>query len=57
MTPYTTKAGVRIGLQYIRPPMPITGDHIRLQAALLEPRTNLPPSLIARVLAPLYRWC
>jgi hypothetical protein len=57
VTPYTTRAGVQIGLAYIPRAIPITGDHIRLQAALLDSRTNSRPSLIARVLAPFWRLC
>ena len=57
MTPYTTKSGVRIGIAYISPPMPIRSlDAMRLQSALLDDRTARPQHLIRRLLAPVFRW-
>ncbi len=52
----TTPAGVRIGWAYVPKPAPLTADHERVQAALLEPRTQHPPTLVQRVLASIVRW-
>ena len=35
MTPYTTPAGLQIGRCYIKPAMPVQGDAVVIQAALL----------------------
>ena len=57
MTPYTTKSGVRIGIAYISPPMPIRSlDAMRLQSALLDPRTKTAPSIVRRLIFPIWRW-
>ena len=56
MTPYNT-GRVRIGCAYIPPPMPIRGlDAMRLQSALLEPRTSHPVGMMRRMLAVVWRW-
>lgn len=52
----TTSTGVRIGAAYQRPLPKLDRDHQTVQAALLEPRTTQAPTLLARVVSPLYRW-
>lgn len=52
----TTRSGVRISSAYTRPPARVDGDHERVQAALLEPRTQRPPSPLARFIAVVFGW-
>lgn len=47
---------VVIGRAYVPPPRRVEGDAIKLQAALLEPRTTKPQPLLLRVIAPVMRW-
>ena len=56
MTPYTTAAGVRIGLLHQRPMPAIYGDALRLQAALIDKRTARPLSTLQRVACAVGRW-
>lgn len=53
-TPFNT-GKVQIGLLYKRPLPIIQGDALRLQSALLEPRTANPLSRIGRALGTLWR--
>lgn len=46
-----TGKGLRIGIAHTPPPTPIYGDALRLQAALLEPKTAQPLPLFARIAA------
>ena len=56
-TPYTTRSGVKIGIAYVPPPQPIRSlDAVRLQSALLEPRTKTAPSIVRRLVFPIWRW-
>jgi len=52
---HTTRAGVRIGSAYTPKPLRPEGDALRLQAALLEPRTTGEQTLTQRVLGALWR--
>lgn len=53
MTPcVTTRTGIRIGASYVPKPMPVQGDAIKVQAALLDPRTARRPTLLER----LWKW-
>lgn len=56
MTPYTTKSGLQIGLLYARPMPTIQGDALRLQAALLERRIAMQPTLLQRLTGAVWRW-
>ena len=57
MTPrYYNTGKVLIGSAYMRPLPKLDRDHQTVQAALLEPRTAQPATLLARVVAPLVRW-
>lgn len=38
MTPFTTSSGVQIGRCYIKPPMPVQGDALVIQSALITAR-------------------
>ena len=52
-----TKAGIVIGIAHIPQQRPMHGDSaVRIQSALLEPRTAHPRPLFARILAPVWRW-
>lgn len=52
-----TRAGIVIGIAYVPQQRPIHGDSaVRIQSALLEPRTAHPRPLVARILAPIWRW-
>ena len=51
-----TATGLRIGIAHQRPAMPVHGDHLTLQAALLEPRTARPLSLLERILGAVWGW-
>lgn len=55
--PYTTRAGVQIGLLYKRPAPTLDRDGLLLQEALLDQRTARPAPLHARVLGAIWRWC
>jgi len=63
MIPRETRARVNtgrviIGLAHIPPPRPIrSADELRLQAALLEPRTAHPAPLWRIVAAWFWRYC
>lgn len=54
VVPYTTKAGLQIGLAYTPAPPRIEGDAAAIQKALLDPRTAEPSSLPRRFLG--YLW-
>lgn len=56
-TPRTATAGaVQIGLRYM-PKMPaIYGDALKLQSALIEPRTIGPQNWIQRAIGAFWRW-
>lgn len=41
MTPYTTRTGLQIGRCYIPPLMPVIGDAVAIQSALLAKPTRL----------------
>lgn len=41
---------------YVRPAMPIQGDALTLQVALLDKRSAQPQSLLMRVLGAVWRW-
>jgi len=58
MTPcHQTPTGLRIGAAYVPRPQPITGrDALRLQKALLDPRTRTEPSLWRKVAALFWGW-
>jgi hypothetical protein len=53
---YTTRTGLRIGIAYMKPPARMQGDAVKVQAALLEPRTRHAPSRLRRLVAPILRW-
>ena len=44
MIPYTTSSGLQIGSRYTPALPPIQGDAVRLQSALLDPRSASRPS-------------
>jgi hypothetical protein len=52
----TTRTGITIGAAYVRPPQRMQGDAVKVQAALLEPRTRHAPSRLRRLVAPILRW-
>lgn len=52
----TTATGLRIGIAHQRAAAPVQGDHLMLQAALLEPRTARPLTLLERVLGAVWGW-
>jgi hypothetical protein len=52
----TTRTGITIGAAYVPPPHRMQGHALKVQAALLEKRTLRPPSLLRRVLSPVWRW-
>lgn len=51
-----TSAGLRIGIAHIPCAQPVEGDALRLQSALLEPRTARPPSWLATIAGAIWRW-
>ncbi len=56
VTPPTARGGaIEIGRAYVRPPMPVQGHAVHLQAALLEPRTAIPPTLLHRLAGAIWR--
>ena len=55
VVPFTTASGLQIGCAYTPKPRPPVGDALTLQRALLEPLTTRRPSVLARLLAPLWR--
>lgn len=56
-TPYTTKAGVQIGVLWQpKPPQPF-GDCLRLQTALLDERTQGERNFLQRLLGSVWRYC
>lgn len=52
-----TPTGILIGAAYTPPPAPYSRDAECIQAALLEPRTAHPLSLINRIAGAVWRWC
>ena len=53
---HTTSTGLQIGRAYIPPASRMQGDAIKVQAALLEPRTLLPQSLLQRIFGRVWQW-
>jgi hypothetical protein len=53
---YTTKSGVQIGVRYFPPPNRMAGDAVKVQAALLEPRTLRPMSRLQRLIGRAVAW-
>jgi len=51
-----TATGLRIGIAYIPPAPAMTRTDELVQAALLEPRTAQPMSLLQSVLGAIWRW-
>lgn len=48
---------VQIGIAHQRPPLPIESrDALTLQRALLEPRTDHPPGLLALIFGGFWKW-
>lgn len=57
MTPcHTTSTGLKIGRAYIPPPQRVEGHAIKVQAALLEPRTLQPQTPLQRILGRVWQW-
>lgn len=55
--PWRTKSGVVVGCLYQRPAPRHDRDALRLQEALLDPRTAKPLPPVARVLGAFWNWC
>ena len=55
MNPRHNTGRVRIGWAYVPRPMRIEGDAIKVQAALLEPRSATPQTLFQRVAGSIWR--
>jgi hypothetical protein len=55
MNPRHNTGRVRIGWAYVPKAMRIEGDAIRIQAALLEPRSATPQTLFQRVAGSIWR--
>lgn len=53
---HVTRAGIVIGGAYIPPAPAMTRTDELVQAALLEPRTAQPMSLLQSVLGAIWRW-
>ena len=51
-----TATGLRIGIAHQSPGARIEGDQVRLQAALLEPKTAQPRPLLLRLLGAVWGW-
>ena len=51
-----TPAGLRIGRAHVPPPLPVQGDAVLIQAALLEPRTARPLPVIQQIAGVVYKW-
>lgn len=51
-----TPSGLRIGIAHIPRPEPVQGDALRLQSALLEPRTARPLPWLAAIAGAIWRW-
>lgn len=51
----TTRTGLRIGCAWTPPPARISADLEKVQAALLEPRTARPLSLLERIFGAVWR--
>lgn len=51
-----TATGLRIGIAHAPRPAPVHGDALMLQAALLEPRTARPASLLRRMVCAAWSW-
>jgi hypothetical protein len=55
--PYTTKAGVQIGILHTPKPQPPRGDCLKLQSALLDERTTGQRSFIQRLFGAFWELC
>ena len=55
MTTYNT-GRVQIGRCYIKPAMPIVGDMVKLQSALLDKRTHQPLTKVQQFLGGIWKW-
>jgi hypothetical protein len=53
---YTTRTGLRIGIAYMKPPARMQGDAVKVQAALLEPRTARPMSRLRLLVGRAVAW-
>ncbi len=51
-----TPAGLRIGRAHVPPPLPVQGDAVLIQAALLEPRTARPLPLLQALIGRVWKW-
>lgn len=56
MNTYNT-VRVQIGRCYIKPAMPIVGDMVKLQSALLDKRTHQPLTTAQKVFGFFWRYC
>jgi len=57
MTPCVNTGKLRIGIAHVpRQRIDLTGDSLRLQSALLDPRTAQPVSRVQRVIGAIWRW-
>lgn len=52
-----TCSGLRIGCAAPAPAPRIGPDEVRIQAALLDPRTRLQQPRLLRIAAAIWRWC
>lgn len=55
MSPRHNTGRVRIGWAYVPRPLRIEGDAIRIQSALLEPRSATPQTLFQRIAGLIWR--
>ena len=51
-----TRSGLRIGCAWTPRPARFDRDHERLQAALLDPRTAMPPNPLMRLAGAIWSW-
>jgi hypothetical protein len=56
MMVYKTPAGVRIGIRYKRPAPTMTSDCVKVQSALLDPRTQVPRSRFLILMGRIWKW-
>lgn len=56
MIPYTTSSGLQIGSRYTPALPPIQGDAVRLQSALLDPRSASKPGWLGAFFGFIWRW-